>query len=51
MLELPFKNLTHFEKEFKNALKEMQSTDSTLETQTESRNSLSSVFISGSTFE
>ncbi|CAD8182506.1 unnamed protein product [Paramecium pentaurelia] len=51
MLELPFKNLTHFENEFKNALKELQSTESTLETQAENRNSVNSVFISGSTFE
>ncbi|CAD8214259.1 unnamed protein product [Paramecium octaurelia] len=49
--ELPFKNLTQFEKEFKNALKEIQSTDSTLETQAENKNSLNSVFVQGSTFE
>ncbi|CAD8089096.1 unnamed protein product [Paramecium sonneborni] len=51
MLEIPFKNLTYFENEFKNALKEIQSSNTTLETQADIKNTLNSVFIQGSTFE
>ncbi|CAD8092859.1 unnamed protein product [Paramecium sonneborni] len=51
MLEIPFKNLTHFENNLKNALKEIESTDTTFETEAEIKNSLNSMFIQGSTFE